>query len=111
MIEKILADVSRAIDLLSGGITWIVLCSFGGASVEYLNARAYGRDMRTGDLIAAYIVAICFGAMAWVSSSSLTDSESYRVTFTMASCLFGRECGPLCKEHLMGMWGRFLGKR
>ena len=41
MLEKIIADFSRAIDLLSGGITWIILGAVGGVAVEWETARAY----------------------------------------------------------------------
>lgn len=102
MLEKIIADFSRAIDLLSGGITWIILGAVGGVAVEWQTARTHHREMRVSDILASWIIGICLGAMTWVCTQSMV--------YTLSSAMFGHGCGPLVKENIKVILGN-LGKK
>ena len=108
MLEKIIADFSRAIDLLSGGITWIILGAVGGVAVEWETARAYHREMRVSDILASWVIGICFGAMTWVCAAN--SSEGIRMVYTVSSAMFGHGCGPLIKRNIKGIIEN-LGKK
>ena len=108
MLEKIIADFSRAIDLLSGGITWIILGAVGGVAVEWETARAYHREMRVSDILASWVIGICFGAMTWVCAANL--SEGIRMVYTVSSAMFGHGCGPLIKRNIKGIMEN-IGKK
>ncbi len=108
MLEKIIADFSRAIGLLSGGITWIILGAVGGVAVEWETARAYHREMRVSDILASWVIGICFGAMTWVCAAN--SSEGIRMVYTVSSAMFGHGCGPLIKRNIKGIIEN-LGKK